>query len=125
MFEWLKSAAPEFVGGILAIICAVIGAKIASHATERQILRKDLLDAYAAVFAGYYTCIPNDSDELVVRLIAAIERACLICSPESEALMRQMVPMLLSDKRDYDAIGAVMSELRREAKKDARKTKRK
>ncbi len=125
MLAWLQSVFPELVGGIMAILCAVIGAKIASRSTERQILRKDLLDAYAAVFAGYYACIPNDSEEAAVNLIASIERACLICSPESEAIMRQMVPMLLSDKRDYDAIGTVMSELRGEAKKDARKTQRK
>ena len=125
MSAWLQSAFPEFIGGIMAIVCAIIGAKMASRSTERQAQRRDLLDAYAAVFADYYACIANDSEPAVVALITSIERACLICSPTSESLMRQLVPMLLADKRDYTAIGKTMTVLRGEAKKDARKANRK
>lgn len=65
------------------------------------------------------------NDENILRLVSAMERACLICSPAADALMRDTIKMLLTNADDMEELGANIQLLRNEAKKDVRNTKRK
>ena len=87
MLKLLESAIPEFVGGLLALLCAIVGAKIATKSGERQERTKSLQNAYADVFAGYYICMMESSDKNILSLVIAIERATLICSKRSAEIM--------------------------------------
>ena len=119
----LESIAPEFIGGIMAIVCAVIGARMATRSSEKQSKAKALQSAYADVFAGYYACIMDESDKNVFRLVSAIERACLICSPEAEETMKEAVSVLVSQPINLEKLGEKICLLREQAKKDVRKAK--
>lgn len=125
MPEVLGSVLPEVVGGVLALVCAVVGAKLVIHADARQARGKELQEAYADVFAAYYSCLANMNDENILRLVSAMERTCLICSPAADALMRDTIKMLLTNADDMEELGANIQLLRNEAKKDVRNTKRK
>lgn len=125
MLDIIKSILPELVGGILAIICAIVGAKLVIHANTLQANSKELQEAYADVFAAYYSCITSMSDKNILGLVSAMERARLLCSPTSEELMREVVQMLLTDTEDTEKLGSKIQQLRDEAKKDVCNAKRK
>lgn len=120
MFE---SIVPEFIGGLMAIVCAIIGAKIATQSSEKQARTKALQIAYGDVFAGYYAYLMDDSDEGIFQFVSAIERACLICSPEAEKTMREAISVLAAKPKDIKELGRKISLLREQAKKDVRKAK--
>lgn len=119
----IESIAPEFIGGIMAIVCAVIGARIATRSSEKQSKMQALQSAYADVFTGYYACIMDESDENVFRLVSAIERACLICSPEAEKTMKEAASILVTKPIRLEKLGGKIFLLREQAKKDVRKAK--
>lgn len=121
----LESIIPEFVGGLMAIVCAVIGAKMATNASEKQNKAKELREAYSDVFAGYYSCMMNMSDDSVKCLVTAIERTCLICSTEAEQIMVDTIVVLSEEPLDTKKLGEKIQLLREQAKKDVGKTKRK
>lgn len=121
----LESTIPEFVGGLMAIMCAVIGAKMATNASERQIRTKELRDAYSDVFSGYYSCMMDMSDDSVKRLVTAIERTCLICPQETEKIMVDTIVVLSKEPLDTKKLGEKIQLLREQAKKDVGKAKRK
>lgn len=120
MLDMLINILPEIIGGLLAILCAIIGAKIATESNSSLAYEKELRDAYADVFAGYYARLESDSGEALVKLITAIERACLICSAESERIMRQTVPIVSEIDINASALGVYIRRLREEAKKDVK-----
>ena len=120
MNELIKSVSPEIIGGLLALATAVIGAKIATKANKQETKAKELREAYADVFSGYYACMVEMSGEDVYKLVTAIERACLICSQKSETIMRDAIPTLAKEPLDISALGEQMLRLREEAKKDVR-----
>lgn len=114
----LESIAPEFIGGIMAIVCAVIGAKIATR-SERNLKRGiSLRDAYADVLSRYYYFLLDDSDKNVLEITAATERAMLICSPQSEQVMKEIIELLSADQRNDQEIGLKIQELRKHAQND-------
>lgn len=121
----LESIAPEFIGGLMAIMCAVIGARMATRSSEKQAKSQALQNAYADVFAGYYACIVDgiDGNQNLFRLVSAIERACLICLPEAEAIMKKANAILVTKPVDIRKLGAQIYLLREQAKKDVRKAK--
>lgn len=119
----LESIAPEFIGGLMAIVCAVIGARMATRSSEKQAKTKALQSAYADVFAGYYACIMDESDKNIFGLVSAIERTCLICSPEAEETMKEAVSVLVTKPIDLRKLGEKICLLREQAKKDVRKAK--
>lgn len=119
----LESIAPEFIGGLMAIVCAVIGARMATRSSEKQAKAQALQNAYADVFAGYYACIVDGTDENIFGLVSAIERACLICSPEAEATMKEATTILVTKPIDIRKLGVQICLLREQAKKDVRKAK--
>ena len=121
MLELVLSVVPEFVGGILALMCAVIGAKIATISSERQSKRQDLQRAYAEVFAGYYACMNEKTDENLLRLITAVEASCLICSEQSESIMRESIQVLTKDQVDIAELGNCIKRLREYTKQDIAK----
>lgn len=114
----LKSIAPELIGGLMAIACAIVGAKIATRSSEKQSKMQALQSAYADVFAGYYACIVDESDKNIFDLVSAIERACLICSPEAEKTMRGAVSLLATKPINLRKLGEKICLLREQAKKD-------
>ena len=119
----LESIAPEFIGGLMAIVCAVIGAKMATRSSEKQSKTQALQRAYADVFAGYYACLMDESDKNIFNLVSAIEHACLICSPEAEETMKKAVSVLVTKPIDLRKLGEKICQLREQAKKDVRKAK--
>lgn len=114
----LESIAPEFIGGFMAIVCAVIGAKVATR-SEKDLKRGETLrDAYAEVLAGYYDFLLNASDENLFKIAIATERAVMLCSPQSEELMRAILGLLSDEQRDSHEIGLKIQELRKHAQND-------
>ena len=75
------------------------------------------------VFAGYYARMEDDSSQSLMQLVTAIERACLICSPESEQIMRRSVPIVSTEDLDLDALGLCIHQLRKSAKDDVQNVK--
>ena len=114
----LESIAPEFIGGLMAIMCAVIGAKIATRSEKNLKRGESLRDAYADVLAGYYCFLLDDSDKNVLEITTATERAILICSPQSEQLMKEIIELLSADQRNDQEIGLKIQELRKHAQND-------
>lgn len=69
MNELIKSVSPEIIGGLLALASAIIGAKIATKANKQETKAKELREAYADVFSGYYACMVEMSGEDVYKLV--------------------------------------------------------
>lgn len=114
----LESIAPEFIGGLMAVVCAVIGAKIATRA-EKDLKRGETLrNAYADLLAGYYNFLMDDSEKNVFEIAVATERVILICSPQSEQLMKEILELISSDQRDSQEIGLKIQKLRKHAQND-------
>jgi hypothetical protein len=123
MEDVLNAAFPEFVGGIMAVICAVIGAKIAISAAKRQERKKNLLDAYAELFSAYYDLVADDkSEKNSVHFMVSVERVRLLCSERSERLITELAPLLTSDPLQIDELAKKISQLREAAKEDLRHT---
>ena len=112
-------------GGLLAIVCAVIGAKLATSATRRIDRAKALRDVYADIFAAYFTCTIDLSDENILRLVTAVERGMLICCEPSISLMREAIRVLAQDRPDLNTLSSIISKLRMSAKEDVRNAERK
>ena len=92
MTEFLKTIAPDFVGGILALVCAVVGAKIATSASNKRAEKDALCKVYADVFSGIYKVITTDpTDEAIFSFVTAVERARLLCSKESEEILGTII----------------------------------
>lgn len=125
MLKLLESAIPEFVGGLLALLCAIVGAKIATKSGERQERTKSLQNAYADVFAGYYICMMESSDKNILSLVIAIERATLICSKRSAEIMKEAIFQLSKEPVDIQALGGIICQLRASAAKDLENHQRK
>lgn len=118
MIEIFKTLAPEFLGGLMAVVCAVIGAKIATHSEKNLKRGEGLRDAYADVLAGYYCFLLDGSDKNVLKITTATECAMLICSPQSEQLMKEIIELLSADRRNDQKIGLKIQELRKCAQND-------
>ncbi len=119
----LESIIPEFIGGLMAIVCAVIGARIATKSSEKQTKSKALQEAYANVFAGYYICMMNTSDKAILNLASSIERAFLLCSPDAEEIMKETISILASSPLDAEKLAEKIFALRKQAKEDVRNAK--
>lgn len=79
MTDFLKSASPEIAGGLLAILCAVIGARIATSASRKQARKKELLETYTELFAAYYALVADErSEKSSIQFMAAVERVRLL-----------------------------------------------
>lgn len=126
MVGFIVSVLPEIVGGIMAIMCAVIGAKIATSATKNQARKSELMDAYAALFAAYYSFVADDrSKENSVKIMVSMDRVRLLCSEKSEQIITEFAPLLTSDPLQIDELAKKISRLREAAKEDLRNTNRK
>ena len=126
MAEFLKAVFPEIVGGLLAILCAIIGAKLATSGERRRDRRRELLDVYTGFFAAYYNFVTDDrSKEYSVQLIASFERLRLLCSKRSEKIIVELAPLLTSDPLQIDELAKKISLLREAAKEDLRHAERK
>jgi hypothetical protein len=125
MERFLTSVAPELVGGFLAIICAVIGAKIATKSSEHQVHKKELIDAYSEVLSNCYICALDLSDKHKMQLIVSAERAGLICSESSEQIMRNMLLLLADENPNIEEFSEQIKNLRISAKEDVSNANRK
>lgn len=118
MLKFFESVMPELIGGFMAIICAVIGAKMATRSSETREWRKSLQNAYADVFSRFFACVVENSDENALAFITAEERLRLICSSRSEQIIDESIPILAKDNPDFDKLGACIKKLRKSAKED-------
>ena len=114
----------ELLVGIIGIVGTVVGAKISAKASTRQDQVKALRDAYADVFAGYYSCMLDSSDKNAIALVTAVERTMLICSKESKEAMLEIFPILLAEPMDMQKLGIAIQQLREKAAKDVKKRQR-
>lgn len=89
MISFLTTYGDVIVSGLMALACAVVGAKIATKSSETQERQQVLREAYADVFAGYYTYLLDDTDRNILLLATAVERAMLICSEQSARIMKE------------------------------------
>lgn len=111
----------ELLAGVIGIVGTLIGGKIAAKASACQDRVKALRDAYADVFAGYYSCMLDASDKNMVALVTAAERTMLICSKESKKAILDIFPLLLSEPVDMQKLGVAIQRLRELAAKDVEK----
>lgn len=125
MSDFLISISAELTGGLLAIVCAVIGAKLATSATRRIDRAKALRDVYADIFAAYFTCTIDLSEENILRLVTAVERGMLICCEPSISLMHEAIRVLAQDEPDLNILSSIISKLRTSAKEDVGNAERK
>lgn len=125
VLSFAVSFGDELVGGVMAIICAVIGARMATRSSKAQEWHKSLQDAYADVFARYFACMVENSDENALAFITAEERLRLICSSESEQIIEESIPILAEDNPDLEKLGACIQKLRKSAKEDLEHYQRK
>ena len=114
------------VSGLMALACAIVGAKIATNASIESTRKQDLISAYADVFARFYERMAHDNDpEILLGLIIAIERACLVCSPKAEQILRSTIPIVSEDELDIDILAPLIKTLRAEARDDVDNASRK
>ena len=125
VISFFQSVSKEIVGGALALICAIAGARIASHSVVKQDRERSLRDAYADVFAGYYACVVDPSEKNLLLMVTALERALLICSSKSAELMLDIMVPLVGTPSDVQKASELIQKLRESAKEDVRNTKRK
>ncbi len=112
--EW----AGEVISGGMAIICAVIGAKMATYSSKTLERGLILRDAYTAVFSGYYGFLKDESEDRMLEIASAMEVAMLLCSSQSELLMSEILDLLIYSPNDLTKIGQKMNALRSSAKAD-------
>lgn len=108
----------EIIGGGMAIICAIIGAKMATRSSKTLERGIALRDAYADVFAAYYKFLKDHSDEKALQIAIAMERAMLLCSAQSEELMKEITELLFREAENMEELGEEIQRLRVLAKKD-------
>ena len=85
---YLFPAVPELLGGFIALLCAIIGARAAGKWNMRQAKRTELRDAYADLLACYYVRVQHRDEESLLKLAIASERVLLTCSSDAEILIR-------------------------------------
>lgn len=126
MTDFLKAASPEIAGGLLAILCAVIGARIATSASRKQARKKELLETYTELFAAYYALVADErSEKSSIQFMAAVERVRLLCSEKSDRIITELTPLFTADPLPLDSMAKYISQLREAAKEDLRHADRK
>lgn len=125
MVEILALVIPDLLGGVLAIICAIIGAKIATVSTWKRDRYQELCDIYTDLFSAYYRCSSDLSDENLFLLAVAAERVQLICPDEITEKTKQLTLRLARGEKDFIALGPLVQELRELAKNDMKYYQRK
>lgn len=119
MADFLVSVASEIIGGLLAILCAVVGAKIATSATRKQSRRKELLEAYADLFASYYALVADEvSEKNSVQFMASIEKCRMLCSRQADKIIAELAPLFTSNPIPLGKMSMLISQLREAARKD-------
>lgn len=127
---YLPPAIPELLGGLLALVCAIIGAKTAAAGSLEQSRRTVLRDAYADLFAQIFsvfreaTVQGEPSDQAVLLLTVAANRVMLTSSERAEQIISDLLPALLTDHINIQAVGRLTEELRLEAQKDLKTRRR-
>ena len=121
MADFLKAAFPEIAGGLLAILCAVIGAKIATSASRKQANKKELLETYAELFAAYYALVADErSEKNSVQFLVAVERVRLLCSAKADRIITELTPLFTADPLPLDEMSEYIRQLREAAREDLR-----
>lgn len=127
---YLPPAIPELLGGLLALACAVIGAKMAAAGSLEQSRRTVLRDAYADLFSQIFSVLKEIvdqnriSDRSGILLAVAANRVMLTSSERAEQIIRELLPELLGDHPDTNKIGRLTEALRSEAQKDLKTRRR-
>lgn len=127
-FEFLRSylppAIPELLGGLIALLCAIMGAKIASMGNIEQSRQTALRDAYADLFAQIVESMREVSDgsdlsnQSFSRLVVAGTRTILICSGEAQKIIGKILQEAGSDQCDWAKVGSLVGDLMLEAHRD-------
>ena len=102
-----------------------IGAKISKQDSYELDTRRILADSYAELFATYCACIPDMKQESIIKLVAAIEKVKLFCSPDSESLLDELFLAVTEDSISFKTCGDCIQRLHQSAKKEMSQRKRK
>lgn len=127
---YLPPAIPELLGGLLALACAIIGAKMAAAGSLEQSRRTTLRDAYADLFSQIFSVLKEiveqsgASDQSVMLLAVAANRVMLTSSERAEQIIKELLPALLADHPDTNKVGQLTEALRLEAQKDLKTRRR-
>ena len=74
----------------VTIIALFVGARISRSASIKDHNRKFLAQSFAEVLAGYSLWIDTRDRRETARFFAAAEKARLLCSPETEFLLKEL-----------------------------------
>lgn len=117
----MESIVSEIIGGLMAIFCAVIGAKLATRQSKKKDKTDRLIDSYANLFAALFAAISDRTTENMVSFVAASHRVGLISSPESQNLIEEITDLLCDPEMDTKALAKKVDALQSLAKEDVKR----
>lgn len=106
---------------LTSLISVFVGALVSSRATKRNQTMHLLAEFYAEVFSAYTSAALLFETAKVMELHAAIEKAKLLCSKESEAILISLQRAISETTPNRSKTGALLAKLRDSAKRDLRK----
>ncbi len=109
------------ITSVVGLIGVLIGAYLSRKSTKYQEQKRFLAEYYAEVLSAYSVCMMDEtSAEKKMNLIAAIEKAKLFCSHESEELLIELEHAITDEPRNTSKCGGVIRRLIESAKNDVR-----
>lgn len=115
---YLFPAVPELLGGFIALLCAIIGARAAGKWNMRQAKRTELRDAYADLLASYYIRAQNMDADSLLKVAIASERVLLTCSPDAEIFIRNAFHEAAQNPINLVRMDALEQQIRLHARKE-------
>lgn len=112
------------VPAAVTIIALFIGAGISRKAETENYNRKFLAESFADVLARYSLWIDTRSRHEIAMLYAAVEKARLLCSPETDPLLHALV-VSVSESRPLSECAKIVTLLRQSMKNDLKLSKNK
>lgn len=109
------------ITSVVGLIGVLIGAYLSRKSTKHQEQKRFLAEYYAEVLSAYSVCMMDEtSAEKKMNLIAAIEKAKLFCSNESEKLLIELEHAIIDEPRNTSKCGGIIRLLIESAKNDVR-----
>lgn len=121
----LSEIIAALIGGAFMLIGIYVGNHLSLKSIKSQEEAHFLVEFYAEVFSTYTAAAPDRPLDRVYTFLAAVEKAKLFCSPESEEILLKLSHEITSENISWDDCGLLMASLRKSAKKDLRQRQRK
>lgn len=121
----LSEIISALIGGGFTLVGIYVGNHLSLKSIKSQEETHFLVEFYAEVFSTYTATAPNRPLDRVYTFLAAVEKAKLFCSPESEEILLKLSHEITSETVSWDVCGSLMDSLRKSAKKDLRQRQRK